>query len=278
MSILKSIADMMPSPSSSWMSSLKASSALVTELTSTFERPWNAINVKSSVCDTACGGPSLGGPARRRAYHLALKQPSEPIHALHADSGAAGRFEDRRDLIVDEANAIGTAYVRIHLLPTAAQGEMRERFRSYLDARLAVYGALPDLEAASAHLASTSRIQQEIWERGVATSADSQSARMLLLPALNEMFDITTTRTMAVQAHPPPVVFGLLFVFALCAALLAGSAMARPQSRHWLHSATFAFALAGSVYVIIDMEYPRLGLIRVDAFDKVLVELRRSMD
>ena len=52
----------------------------------------------------------------------------------------------------------------------------------------------------------------------------------------------------------------------------------RPQSRHWLHSVTFAFALAGSVYVIIDMEFPRVGLIRVDAFDTVLVELRRSME
>jgi hypothetical protein len=42
--------------------------------------------------------------------------------------------------------------------------------------------------------------------------------------------------------------------------------------------ATFAFALAGAVYVILDMEYPRVGLIRVDAFDQVLVELRRSMN
>lgn len=193
-------------------------------------------------------------------------------------SGAAGRFDDRRNLIVDEANAVGTAYLRIDLLPAAAQGEMRDRLRRYLDARLAVYRALPDLEAANEHLASANRIQQEIWMRAVADSADSQSARMLLLPALNEMFDITTTRTMAAQAHPPHVVFGLLFVFALCAALLAGSAMARPQSRHWLHSATFAFALAGSVYVIIDMEFPRVGLIRVDAFDNVLVELRRSME
>jgi hypothetical protein len=193
-------------------------------------------------------------------------------------SGAAARFEDRRNLIVDEANAVGTAYLRIGLLPAAAQGEMRDQFRRYLDARLAVYRALPDVEAANQHLASSNRIQQEIWARGVAESADSQSARMLLLPALNEMFDITTKRTMAAQAHPPLVVFGLLFVFALCAALLAGSAMARPQSRHWLHSMTFAFALAGSVYVIIDMEFPRVGLIRVDAFDKVLVELRRSME
>jgi hypothetical protein len=193
-------------------------------------------------------------------------------------SGAAARFDDRRDLIVDEANAVGTAYLRIDLLPAAAQGEMRDRFRRYLDARLAVYRALPDVEAANAHLALSSRIQQEIWSRAVAESADSQSARMLLLPSLNEMFDITTTRTMAARAHPPHVVFALLFVFALCAALLAGSAMARPQSRHWLHSVTFAFALAGSVYVIIDMEFPRVGLIRVDAFDQVLVELRRSMD
>jgi hypothetical protein len=92
------------------------------------------------------------------------------------------------------------------------------------------------------------------------------------------MFDITTTRRMAVQSHPPPVVFGLLFVFAPCAELLAGSAMARSQSRHWLHSATFAFALAGSVYVIIDMEFSRVGLIRVDAFDEVLVELRRNIE
>ena len=115
-------------------------------------------------------------------------------------SGAAGRLEDRRNLIVDEANAVGTAYLRIDLLPAAAQGEMRDRFRRYLDTRLAVYRALPDLEAANEHLASANRIQQEIWMRAVADSADSQSARMLLLPALNEMFDITTTRTMAAMA------------------------------------------------------------------------------
>ena len=56
-------------------------------------------------------------------------------------SGAASRFDERRKLIVEEANAIGTAYLRIDLLPAAAQGEMRESFRRYLDARLAAYRA-----------------------------------------------------------------------------------------------------------------------------------------
>lgn len=192
-------------------------------------------------------------------------------------SGASARFDERRNLVVDEANAIGTAYLRIDLLPAAAQGEMRDRFRRYLDARLAVYRAFPDIESARAELVRANDLQNEIWTRAVAESAGSQPATMLLLPALNQMFDITTTRSMAAKSHPPPVLFGLLFGFALLSALLAGNAMAGARSRHWLHSTTFAFALAGAVYVILDMEYPRLGLIRIDAFDQVLVDLRQSM-
>jgi hypothetical protein len=91
------------------------------------------------------------------------------------------------------------------------------------------------------------------------------------------MIDITTTRTMAAQLHPPMVVFAMLFGLALAGALLAGYGMAGGRARSWLHMFGFAAVLAGAVYVIIDLEYPRLGLIRVDAFDRALVELRSSM-
>jgi hypothetical protein len=192
-------------------------------------------------------------------------------------SGAASRFDDRRKLIVEEANAIGTAYLRIDLLPSAAQAELRASFRSYLDARLAAYRALPDLAAARTELDRAAALQQAIWERAVATSAGSQAATMLLLPALNAMFDITTTRTRAAETHPPPVIFALLLALAMLSALLAGYAMAPAAGRNWLHLATFAFTLAGAVYVILDLEYPRVGLIRVDAFDHVLIELRKNM-
>ncbi len=191
-------------------------------------------------------------------------------------SGAASRFDERRKLIVEEANAIGTAYLRIDLLPAAAQGEMRENFRRYLDARLAAYRALPDLEAANADLARATRLQQEIWTKAVASSAGTPTA-VLVLPALNQMIDITTTRTMAGQTHPPVIIFVLLCGLALLSALLAGDAMAAAKKRDWIHMATFAFAVAGAVYVILDLEFPRVGFIRVDAFDAVLVEVRKSM-
>ena len=82
---------------------------------------------------------------------------------------------------------------------------------------------------------------------------------------------------MAGQMHPPLVIFAMLFVLALASALLSGYAMGSGKSREWLHMLAFAAVVSISVYVIIDIEYPRFGLIRVDAFDQVLVDVRASM-
>jgi hypothetical protein len=187
-------------------------------------------------------------------------------------SGAANRFDERRKLIVEEANAIGTAYLRLDLLPQAAQADLKESFRRYLDTRLAVYRAVPDMVKVNAELARAAVLQQEIWTKSLAAAAGSpQPATMLLLPALNQMFDITTTRTMAGQMHPPMIIFALL------SAMLAGYAAAGVKARNWVHTTVFALTLAGAVYVILDIEFPRVGFIRVDAFDQVLVDLRHSM-
>ncbi len=84
-------------------------------------------------------------------------------------SGAASRFDARRSQIVEEANNIGTAYLRIDLLPATAQPQLREDFRRYVDLRLAIYHALPDIEAAKDRLAesnaSKARSGPERWRQ-----------------------------------------------------------------------------------------------------------------
>ena len=195
-------------------------------------------------------------------------------------SGAASRFDTRRQLIIEETNDIGTAYLRLDLLSAEAQPGLREKFRQYVDTRLEVYRKLPDIAAAKEELAKANRLQVEIWRQSVAASrvqGASAAAPMLLLPALNAMIDITTTRTMAGQMHPPMIIFALLFGLALASSLLVGYGMASSKARNWLHMLGLAFVMAVSVYVILDIEYPRLGFIRVDDFDRALVELRESM-
>ena len=77
-------------------------------------------------------------------------------------SGGANRFDERRALVVQETNAIGTAYLRVDLLPEGAQPTLRDLFRRYLDARIEAYRRLPDFDAANAKLQESIRLQNEI--------------------------------------------------------------------------------------------------------------------
>jgi hypothetical protein len=197
-----------------------------------------------------------------------------------AFSGAASRFEDRRHLINTEVNAIGTAYLRIDVLPGDAQPEMKELFRRYVDVRLASYRNMADPVARKAKLAEGSALQGDIWAKALSACKRPdapQQAAMLLLPALNEMIDITTTRETAILNHPPIAVFLLLCGASLMGALLVGYGTSPNKTRGWFHTLIFAVILSLTVYVIADLEFPRLGLIRIDAADEILVNLRNSM-
>ncbi len=192
--------------------------------------------------------------------------------------GAGSRFEARRHLIVEEANAIGTAWLRLDVLPAADQPRLRDLFRQYVDARIDRYRLAPfSAEAESSRLKAIA-LQQEIWSAAVAAANTSGTTPpfTVVLPALNEMIDITTTREDATHLHPPLAVFVMIGVFSLIASVFAGYGMAG-QARSWIHTVAFPVVLTLSLFVIVDYEFPRLGLIRVNAADSLLTDVRQSM-
>jgi hypothetical protein len=195
-------------------------------------------------------------------------------------SGAAIRFNEKRMLINEEVNTIGTAYLRIHLVSQEARPALRELFRRYVDLRLQTYRKLPNMKAAELEMSKSEKLQEEIWIEAVAASRLPDSppaAGMLLLPALNTMFDIAATRTTWLQIHPPRIIYALLFGLGLICALLAGYRMSSGQRRSWLHIFGFTVLTVVIVYVMLDIEYPRAGLIRIQASDRSLVKLRDGM-
>ena len=194
-------------------------------------------------------------------------------------SGAASRFEARRVLVVQEANAIGTAYLRLDLLPAAAQPPLREKFRLYTEARMAVYQVLPDLEASNIQAARAAALQNEIWTGAVTAAREAPPpATLLLLPALNEMIDVTTSRAIALRTHTPSIILGALATLALFCSVLAGYGLAggKPFSMV-LHMLGFALVMTLTIYVILDLDYPRVGLIRVDFADQALTDVLAGM-
>lgn len=97
-------------------------------------------------------------------------------------SGAANRFEQRRDLVVQEANSIGTAYLRLNLLDTAAQDNLRTLFREYVESRLRDYESIKQGEGAFKEgLAQSQQIQNKIWEIATKASERAKSPAVMTL-------------------------------------------------------------------------------------------------
>jgi len=130
-------------------------------------------------------------------------------------------------------------------------------------------------------MAESKKIQEVIWTKAVNATFLPNSdpdAGKLLLPALNNMFDITTTRRVAPdEIHSPRIIYALLFGLGLLCSLLAGYRMASDRNRSWLHIMGFAAITGIIVYVILEVEYPSTGLIRLEAADQLLVDVRDNI-
>jgi hypothetical protein len=189
--------------------------------------------------------------------------------------GAASRLDARRQLIVNEANAIASAYLRVDLLPNSEQPEVRRLFRQYLDERIRISESSDEAQAL-AEMPRAVGLQQAIWSHAISATKEGTPGTPLLLPALNQMNEIASAKAIAVQMHLPALVFYFLLIAALLSGLVAGFGMARGH-RNWVSVLTYAALVTLTMYVMLDMEYPRAGLIRIGAADRALTNLRDSI-
>jgi hypothetical protein len=193
-----------------------------------------------------------------------------------AFAGATSRFEARRQLVVQEANAIGSAYLLIDVLPSSDQPAMRRLFRDYLEARLGEHQNRADWTSAEHQMG---QLQQQMWSRAFAASQidATQNTTRLVLPALNQLIVVATARKVALRTYLPPLILGLLMAVAFACASLAGHAMAKRGGRSKFHLLLYAAAVSITIYTVLDLDDPRFGLIRLDAAEVVLQQLHDSI-
>ncbi|MFN0129315.1 MAG: DUF4239 domain-containing protein [Verrucomicrobiales bacterium] len=146
-------------------------------------------------------------------------------------TGAATRFDARRTFVTQHVNAIGTAWLRLDLLAEPEREKARDGFRRYVDTQLEIVRNTGNRDAVLAEMARLSSIQQEIWTNliHVVRSDKTLPLTQAVLPPANEMFDLSTTRFMAAQQHPPVAVFLMLGLLLLVSGLFAGYDMAKAE-------------------------------------------------
>ena len=122
------------------------------------------------------------------------------------------------------------------------------------------------------------QLVREIYSRSeLGCTAAGSSCSGLLLPAVNTMRAIATTRMVAQHTHAPWIIVMLMCVLTTSGAALAGYALSARRARQWMHTVLFIGTLIATVFVILDLEFPREGLIRLEAADAAMTELRNSM-
>jgi hypothetical protein len=201
-------------------------------------------------------------------------------------SGALQRFDERRQLVIQEATAVSTAYDRLRLLEGDAANDLRTKLKSYVGARVDLYRMPHDFSPwENEEVFSNDQeerlfeLKANVWNAAVAvcTKASFQPACPLALTALSSVFEVARLRAGAAEKHPPRIIYFLLFGLGLGCSMLAGFGMAAAGSRSLLHIVTLAGALAIALYIVTDMEFPRLGLIRIENFDHFLADAYDQM-
>lgn len=201
-------------------------------------------------------------------------------------SGALQRFDDRRQLVIQEANAASAAHDRLGLFEEDVRHSLQTKLKNYVDARIELYRISHDfsLQAWSELFSpeQQGRIVERkntLWDATVVACPPTnfRAACAQALPALANLFDVARLRLGASEKHPPSMVYIMLFGLELGGSLLAGFGMAAAAARSWIYMLIFAATLTVALYTVTDMEYPRLGVIRIETFDQCLVDARQQM-
>lgn len=198
-------------------------------------------------------------------------------------SMAVSRFDTRKQLVLDEANAIGTAYLRTSLLPEPDRTYIAGRLRDYLDLRLEYSRAgddattLKNANAVKMAREQFARVQNDLWTRAVSRAQQNPNlvTTGLVLQSLNQVIDSDAARWMAFNNHVPETVVYINIFIALLAITLIGYSFGLAGQRNLLSVCLLAIAVTATLLVIIDLDRSRQGLITVS--QQPLIDLQRQL-
>ena len=196
-------------------------------------------------------------------------------------SGASDRFDKRRDLIAKEVSTIGTAYQSIDLLAPKNQPAVRDLFKKYLDSRIDIYSGSMDVDSLEKKFQTHNEIGNQLW-RGLvnavkATPYPEKLVAAQILPEASDMFDASENQRLALKFHPPPIIWQALIGLSLIGSLIAGYNLGLEEKRDWFLITIFTLLMVGTITIILNLEFPRIGFISLDKFDLELISLRKSL-
>ena len=179
-----------------------------------------------------------------------------------AFSGAASRFIERLDIIVKEANALGTAYLRADTISEPQRGELKAALREYTADRVQLLSG-EKRDQIELLLAKVGGLHERMWKAAIKATQDNAPLMVVVLPPINEVIDLHSTHLAMARRHLPlPLMAALLGTAAIGVGLL-GFGNGRLGRRFSLLDSVYGIVLAVALWMTIDLDYPGIGIIKV---------------
>lgn len=190
-------------------------------------------------------------------------------------SMANSRFDDRRHYVIEESNIIGTTILRTDMYPDSVRKLLRSALSDYVERRIAYYEAGLDEEKVAAEYQAGQALSAKVWRIAAeyAKKDDVTTRTSQLIPSINEMIDITSTRLAAGLGTIPDSIMYFLFAVCACVAFLLG--YDHNGKFDWIIVLGLAVTLSATIFTIVDLDRPRSGLINMDEPNKNIVGLRQ---
>jgi hypothetical protein len=179
-----------------------------------------------------------------------------------AFSGAASRFIDRLDIIVKEANALGTAYLRADTIAEPQRGELKAALKEYTADRVRLLSG-KEREQIDPLLAKVSDLHGRMWRSAIKATQDNAPLMAVVLPPINEVIDLHSMHLAMARRHLPLPIMAMLLGTAAISVGLLGFGNGRVGRRFSLLDSVYGTALVLALFMTIDMDYPGIGFIRV---------------
>jgi hypothetical protein len=190
-----------------------------------------------------------------------------------AFSGAASRFTNRQDLIVKEANALGTAYLRADTIIEPHRGELKAALKEYSDrVKLLSREGREQIEPL---LAKVSGLHERMWRSAITATQDNAPLMAVVLPPINEVIDLHSMHLAMARRHLPIPIMAVLLGTAAISLGIIGFGNGRIGRRFSLIDAVYGAVLAAALWMTIDMDYPGGGMIT--ASNRPVVEALAAM-
>ena len=193
-------------------------------------------------------------------------------------SMSIARYDTRRQLVLEEANAIGTTYLRAKLLPAPYPTQAAGLLRQYVANRLEFYNAGIDAARLQAANDQAAQLQGQLW--GIATAASAQDNRSLstslFVQSLNDTIDLQATRLAATRNIVPETVVLLLLTVAIAMAAIVGYNSGLSNRRHLFAGVMLIVLITLIVWILIDLDRPARGLILVS--QQSMIDLQDSLN